>query len=79
MSHSMDTFRKFGLPLQPPSANHIALCRFVTNYCRRKLFIRIFLNQKTWIVHVTVAQKLPDWTLVTDESSETRLFAEEKF
>jgi hypothetical protein len=68
----MDTFLKFGLPLYPPNANHIALCRFITNYYRRKLSICMFLNQETWNVHVTVAKNLPDWTLVTDESSETR-------
>lgn len=68
MSHSMDTFRKFGLPLHPPNANHVVLSRFVANYCRRKLF----LNQKTWNVHATVARELADWTLVTEEYSETR-------
>ncbi|KAG2738170.1 hypothetical protein P692DRAFT_20495298 [Suillus brevipes Sb2] len=53
------------------------LCRsLLISQRRRKLFIHIFLYQKTWNVHVTVALKLADWTLVTDELSKTRYFAE---
>lgn len=32
---------------EPSKDNYLALCRFVINRCRRKLFTRIFLYQKT--------------------------------
>jgi hypothetical protein len=47
-------------------------CGYWLAICR-KLFTRILLYQKTWNAHITAAQKLADWTLVTDESSETHL------
>ncbi|KAG1805175.1 uncharacterized protein BJ212DRAFT_1469153 [Suillus subaureus] len=54
---------------EPSTDNYIALSRFVINCCRRKLFTRIFLYQKTW--HVHVAQKLADWTPAANELPET--------
>ncbi|KAG1873600.1 hypothetical protein DFJ58DRAFT_759202 [Suillus subalutaceus] len=54
---------------EPSTDNHIALSRFVINRCRRKVFTRIFLYQKTW--HVDVAQTLVDWTPKANELPET--------
>ncbi|KAG1892017.1 hypothetical protein F4604DRAFT_1640851 [Suillus subluteus] len=54
---------------EPSTDTHIALSRFVINRCRRKVFARIFLYQKTW--HVDVAQTLVDWTPKANELPET--------
>ncbi|KAG2361744.1 hypothetical protein BDR07DRAFT_1408784, partial [Suillus spraguei] len=50
----------------------LTLCRFVDFRSRRKLFTRIFLNEKTW--KVDVAQKLCEWSPATNELSETHWF-----
>lgn len=51
---------------EPSNANYVALCRFVANgNCS-------YVSSSTRR-HVTVAQKLADWTLVTNEASETHL------
>jgi len=56
---------------KPSSENFHALCRLVVTRCHLKLFTRIFLDQKTWNVHV--AQKLCDWTPEANEIPKTRL------
>jgi hypothetical protein len=71
----MNTFRRSGVwtalaSYEPSKDNYLALCRFIINRCRRKLFTRIFTYQKTW--HVYVAQTLADWTPAANELSETR-------
>src|SRR6267154_5071203 len=55
---------------KPSSDNFHALCRLVVTRCHRKLYTRIFLDQKTWNVHV--AQKLCDWTPNANEIPKTR-------
>lgn len=55
---------------EPSKDKYLALCRFIINRCRRRLFTRIFTYQKTWHVHVT--QTLADWTPAANELSETR-------
>ncbi|KAG1889553.1 hypothetical protein F4604DRAFT_1569243 [Suillus subluteus] len=54
------------------SANLSALCRFIVSRCSHKLFTQIFLDQKTW--HVHVAQKLCHWTPKANELLETYWF-----
>lgn len=54
------------------SANLFALCRFIVGRCFHNLFTRIFLDQKTWDVHV--AQKLCDWMPEANELSDTHWF-----